>query len=171
MITPDDELDFEHDVKHPNGLNSTENKLYGAMKSIGLKPKPQYKISRLTVDFAFLEQRLVIEINGPYHDTPEQKLRDSKRWFVLQKEGWERKTFDSDRVYNDPSGVARAIKNLLKMHYNLDIGFSSPLEEIETAIDVVKRENNERCAAESSQEEKRGDVIMKNMWGRICKKK
>jgi len=108
-------MDFDEykDIKLSNGMNITENKLYEAMKEIGLSPVPQYKISAMHVDFAFPNEMIAIEINGPHHETEEQKLRDKKRWFVLRKEGWKRRTFQSKEVYSNPVGVARKIKGLL----------------------------------------------------------
>ena len=143
MYTSDDEFDFEHDIKDSSGLNQTEKKLYHAMKSIGLSPVPQYKISRMTVDFAFPNERLAIEINGPYHNSEKQKLKDSKRYFVMQKNGWNRKSFDSNRVYEKPFEVAYIIRNLLIKHTN---------------------------SASVLLHSKKDDTILKNMWDRICGK-
>ncbi len=123
-------LDHEYDVKYANGMNVTENRLYRAMKVIGLKPIPQYKISWMTEDFAFPFDKIVIAINGPYHEDEEQRIKDAKRWFALRKEGWRRKTFDSERAYGDPYDVAYSIKGLLRVH-----GCAA---EIEEAIDSVK---------------------------------
>jgi very-short-patch-repair endonuclease len=150
-LPDDDKLDFEHEVRSANGLNVTENKLYLAMKSIGLFPVPQFKISRMTVDFAFPNEKLVVEINGPYHNKEEQKIRDQKRWFALKNEGFERKTFDSDRVYNNPDEVADVVKDLL-------IKYAPP-----STIDSIQ--NNLR-----NQEEKKRQKILEDMWKRICKK-
>ncbi len=64
-----DDFDQEWDIKLANGMNLTENKLYDAMLKIGLKPEYQYEISYMKVDFAFPKYNIVIEVNGPYHDT------------------------------------------------------------------------------------------------------
>lgn len=188
MVTPDDELDFEHHVMHSNGMNSTENKLYDAMKSIGLGPKPQYKISKMTVDFAFPEEMLVIEVNGPYHNTEDQRVRDSKRWYVMQKEGWNRKSFSSDQVNKNPLAIAQIIKNLLKKYGYVD---SDPLSESDESEETLAQKILKKYPQKTSKqtleakkeikhnhldslpldeaEKKRRDSIMNKMWNRICK--
>ena len=109
----DNNFDHEWDIKLDNGLNVTENKLFESMKRTGLNPKSQYEISQMTVDFAFPDEGVVIEINGPYHKTEEQKLRDKKRLFVLHKKGWKRKTYSAESVYKNPDGIAKQIAKLI----------------------------------------------------------
>ena len=116
MTPADEQLDVETEVRLPNKLNVTENKLFQAMETVGLKPLAQHPISQMTVDFAFPKEKLVIEINGPLHENEEQQLRDKKRWFVLQKEGWNRKTFDASRCYHKPMEVALIIRHLLQKY-------------------------------------------------------
>lgn len=108
-------MDFDEykDIKLPNGLNITENRLYEAMQKIGLNPEPQYPISQMKVDFAFPEEMLVIEINGVCHETEEQKIIDKKRWFVLNNLGWKRRTFTAKQVHYYSMEVAHKIKKLL----------------------------------------------------------
>lgn len=91
----------------------TEKKLLAEMVNLGLRPEPQYQISRMTVDFAFPNEMLVIEVNGPHHDTDEQKLIDKKRWFVLNNEGWKRRTYKADKVWKHTKFVAKTIKKEL----------------------------------------------------------
>ena len=114
-----DKLKF--DIKLSNGLNVTENKLYEAMISLGLNPHKQYVIGKMTVDFAFPKEKLVIEINGPYHNTKKQRLIDKKRWFVLKNNGWSVKTFKSKTVYEKPDSVAYVIKKVLNDIENTNI--------------------------------------------------
>lgn len=109
----DNNFDHEWDIKLDNGLNVTENKLFESMKRIGLNPKSQYGISQMTVDFAFPDEGVVIEINGPLHDTEEQKLRDKKRLFVLHRKGWKRKTYSAKAVYKNPDRIAKQIAKLI----------------------------------------------------------
>ena len=97
----------------PNGLNITENRLFEAMQKIGLNPKSQYPISDMKVDFAFPKEMIAIEVNGKYHRTEEQKIRDRKRWFVLNGLGWKRRTFTAEQVYSSPIEIAKKIKKIL----------------------------------------------------------
>lgn len=126
ILETDNETDYENeyvdnfngwDNKQENGMNVTENKLYNAMFKIGLQPECQYPISYMTVDFAFPDYMVVVEINGPYHKSEEQKMIDKKRWFVLNSNGWKRRTYSADAVYKNPSGVARRIQKYLDNLY------------------------------------------------------
>lgn len=102
------------DIKLKNGMNITENRLYKMMCDIGLDPKPQYIISDMTVDFAFPDKKLVVEINGPNHDSEESKIIDRKRHFVLRRLGWRRRSYDASLAYNTPMEVAYRIKKVLE---------------------------------------------------------
>jgi very-short-patch-repair endonuclease len=101
------------DIKLPNGMNITENRLYEAMKKLGLNPTPQYEISDMTVDFAFPEHNLVIEVNGPHHEEEQQREIDRKRYFVLKDFGWDVRNFKAEHAYNYPKWVARKIKEMI----------------------------------------------------------
>jgi len=96
------------------GPSQVEKKLYAELVYMGLKPEPQYEISDMHVDFAFPEQKLVIEVNGLQHYTKEGKERDRKRYFVLKKEGWKVKSFHSDKVWKHTKFVAEKIKEELE---------------------------------------------------------
>ena len=97
----------------PHKQNRTEYALYKSMLAIGLKPEPQYKISEMTVDFAFPDKRLVIEVNGYHHNEAEQQIIDYKRWCVLNDLGWSRKAFKASSVFKNPDFIAEKIKEQL----------------------------------------------------------
>ncbi len=134
MMNTDLELDFEHDIKDSEGLNVTERKLLEALRELGLNPLPHFKISRMTVDLAFPEQKLAVEVNGTYHKSEKQKVADQKRWFVLQKNGWQRKSFEAARVYYNPREVAAVISSLLSMNGNKTVYTNKPSEKINYPI-------------------------------------
>ncbi|TAL57591.1 MAG: DUF559 domain-containing protein [Nanoarchaeota archaeon] len=102
-IKDDDDFDeLPSEIRGEDGMNVSERKLFEAMKKIGLDPIPQYKISQMKVDFAFPDEMIAIEINGPMHDKQEQKITDKKRLYVLHRENWKRRTFSSSSAYNHP---------------------------------------------------------------------
>lgn len=90
------------DTKLENGMNVTENRLFKALNKIRLFPHPQYKIDRMTVDFAFLDKKYVVEVNGEYHNNKKQKVTDAKRYYALKNQGWEVKSFRAETVYKKP---------------------------------------------------------------------
>ena len=78
-----------------------------AKQLCGLKFRRQYPIEPWIVDFACLEQRLVVEIDGSYHnDIVEDDLDRQKR---LEALGWNVIRFPDKDVEEDAEAVARAI--------------------------------------------------------------
>ena len=88
----------------------TEKLLLAELYNLGLRPEPQYRISEMTVDFAFPHVDLVIEVNGPHHNTEKFRIIDKKRWFVLNSLGWKRRTYDAKSVFANPRKFALLIK-------------------------------------------------------------
>jgi very-short-patch-repair endonuclease len=54
----------------------------------GLKFRKQFPIGEMTVDFACLERRLVIEVDGEAHGYGDQPKRDAARDAILKREGF-----------------------------------------------------------------------------------
>ena len=54
----------------------------------GLKFRKQFPIGEMTVDFACLERRLIIEIDGEGHSFGDQPRRDAARDALLRREGF-----------------------------------------------------------------------------------
>ena len=102
------------DIKNEAGENVSEQKLHDALNKINLYPKAQYKIDKIRVDFAFPEYKLVIEVDGKYHDSLEQQEKDKRRRLFLDIEGWNIKVFRANEVYNNPEDCALVIQSLLK---------------------------------------------------------
>jgi very-short-patch-repair endonuclease len=54
----------------------------------GLKFRKQFPLGELTVDFACLERRLIIEVDGQGHSFGDQPRRDAARNAILRREGF-----------------------------------------------------------------------------------
>ena len=54
----------------------------------GLKFRKQFPIGEMTVDFACLERRLIIEVDGEAHSFGDQPRRDAARGAILKREGF-----------------------------------------------------------------------------------
>jgi very-short-patch-repair endonuclease len=54
----------------------------------GLKFRRQFPIGQMTVDFACLEKRLIVEIDGEGHSFGNQPSRDAARDALLRREGF-----------------------------------------------------------------------------------
>jgi very-short-patch-repair endonuclease len=75
----------------------------------GLKFRKQFPIGEMTVDFACLERRLIIEVNGEGHNFGDQPRRDAARDAVLGREGFHVIRIAARDVLKDMDAVLRFI--------------------------------------------------------------
>ena len=75
----------------------------------GLKFRKQFPIGEMTVDFACLERRLIIEIDGEGHSFGDQPRRDAARDAVLRREGFRVMRIAARDVLKNLDGVLRFI--------------------------------------------------------------
>jgi very-short-patch-repair endonuclease len=73
------------------------------------KFRRQHTIGLYAVDFACPAVKLVLELDGPLHDGPEQMAFDSKRTEYLELNGWRVMRIKNDEVLADPGAVQRKI--------------------------------------------------------------
>jgi very-short-patch-repair endonuclease len=71
----------------------------------GLKFRKQFPFGDMTVDFACLECRLVIEVDGEGHSFGDQPRRDAARDAVLGREGFRVMRIAARDVLNDMDAV------------------------------------------------------------------
>ena len=71
----------------------------------GLKFRRQFPFADMTVDFACLERRLVIEVDGEGHSFGDQPRRDA----ILRREGFRVLRIAARDVLNNMDGVLRFI--------------------------------------------------------------
>jgi len=84
----------------------------------GLKFRRQHKIGPFFADFACPSHRLVIELDGDYHEKiPEE---DRQRQQFLQSKGWHVIRFGNDDVLNDTEAAARSIAESLGLPYTFE---------------------------------------------------
>ena len=75
----------------------------------GLKFRRQFPISEMAADFACLERRLIVEVDGDAHGMSEQRGRDAGRDRFLQKEGFDVMRIAARDVLKDLDAVVRSI--------------------------------------------------------------
>ena len=75
----------------------------------GLKFRRQFPIGQITADFACLERRLIIEIDGEGHSYGDQPRRDAARDALLQRDGFHVMRIASRDVLKDIDAVLRWI--------------------------------------------------------------
>ncbi len=67
----------------------SEERLWDALRhlSCGYKFRRQHAIGDFIADFVCLEKRLVVEVDGEYHNSPEQQADDATRSQVSRTKG------------------------------------------------------------------------------------
>jgi very-short-patch-repair endonuclease len=82
-------------------------------KKAGAKFRRQHPILPFVADFACVEAKLIVEVDGPSHSVAEQIAHDAKRTAFLEAEGWRVLRVRDVDVLSNPSGVLQQITNAL----------------------------------------------------------
>jgi very-short-patch-repair endonuclease len=83
---------------------------------LGFKFRRQHAIKQFVADFYCHEKRLVIEVDGGYHNDPLQMENDQQRTFELEKLELNVLRFSNDEVNNKITEVIRKIREFLETH-------------------------------------------------------
>ncbi len=87
----------------------------------GAKFKRQVPIAPFIADFFCASAKLVVEIDGPVHETDERRWRDEARDAWLTAQGFAVLRFSTDLVLSNPGAVMDAVGAAIE-----DRGFPSP---------------------------------------------
>jgi very-short-patch-repair endonuclease len=82
-------------------------------RELGHKFRRQVPIGRFIADFACLDRRLIVEIDGPVHLALERATRDAERDRWLLAEGFRVLRLTADEVIGDPELAAVRIRRCL----------------------------------------------------------
>ena len=92
-------------------MTPIESLLFAALRDLGLMPHPQYGIKPYRADFAFPEERLVVECDGRYwHD----QARDGRRDEELRRRGWEVLRLSGSEINLSPKKAATTVADTLE---------------------------------------------------------
>jgi very-short-patch-repair endonuclease len=80
----------------------------------GFKFRRQVPIGGYIADFICFEKRFVIEIDGPSHESPEQRLYDASRDDWFQREGFKILRISNDLVIGSPDLAIQKIIEVLR---------------------------------------------------------
>ena len=80
----------------------------------GLKFRRQHPVNIYIADFYCHELKLVIEVDGDYHNQEEQKQKDEVRTEVLRLNGLKIIRFKNEEVEQDINQVLTTIKNKIE---------------------------------------------------------
>lgn len=97
----------------------SENLLWSVLRArqlCGLKFRREHPINGYIVDFACESKKVIVEVDGGYHDQIGEK--DIARETYLRGLGWDIIRFAADDVENNVDNVARAIAGHLDCAYS-----------------------------------------------------
>jgi very-short-patch-repair endonuclease len=98
-------------------LTRPETILWTRLKSRrldGHQFRKQHPIGPYIADFACIPHRLVIELDGATHSTPDELSHDETRRRFIEAEGWTILRFWNREVYENEDGVLATIRDHLQ---------------------------------------------------------
>ena len=100
---------------HRQEMTESEEVLWNALRDNiqGYRFRRQHAIGNYIADFACLPARLVIEVDGGYHDSPQQQEIDNIRTDYLKGKGFHVVRFTNEEVNTNIKGVIQIIKDEL----------------------------------------------------------
>ena len=106
---------------------------------LGVKFRRQHPIDKYIVDFICLQERIIVEADGGYHTTEEQKFYDAERTKVLNDIGFEVMRFTNEEITAHPYKTKDKIKARVEQK-RAESSPLTPLHEVEKGPGV--RETN-----------------------------
>lgn len=82
-------------------------------KKIGYKFRRQHIVGEYITDFINLKYKLIIEIDGKYHQEAEQVIKDTQRTQYLEQKGYTVIRFTNEEVFNHMEDVINKIKGTI----------------------------------------------------------
>ncbi|MDR0688618.1 MAG: class I tRNA ligase family protein, partial [Prevotellaceae bacterium] len=82
-------------------------------RKLGLKFRRQHPVGEFIPDFVCINQKLVVEVDGEYHNEKEQQAYDAQRTEYLNSLGYSVIRFTNDEVLYSTKKVVEKIKNTL----------------------------------------------------------
>ena len=79
----------------------------------GLRFRRQHPIGPFVADFACVQARLVVEVDGPSHWTDEGLAYDARRTNFLRRSGWRELRVSNQNVYTNLDNVLAEISRQL----------------------------------------------------------
>ena len=90
-----------------------EKVLWKALRTPDIGFRRQVPIGRYIADFVHLRARLIVELDGGWHDFPEAQLHDALRDEWLASQGYRVLRFRNQQALDDASAIVDAVGTLL----------------------------------------------------------
>ena len=75
----------------------------------GVHFRRQHIIGQFIADFVCLSHKLIIEVDGKYHQLPNQKISDRERMDWLENKGFKILRFSNEQIISDTDRVLTII--------------------------------------------------------------
>jgi leucyl-tRNA synthetase/very-short-patch-repair endonuclease len=128
-------MQYEFAKQMRKDFTEAENHLWQEVRGnkLDVKFRRQHPVENYIVDFVSLQDALIVEADGGYHESAEQKIYDDERTKVLNEIGFTVLRFSNEEIINNTQKVISTIKNTLQKsgsHGNKEniegSGFSHP---------------------------------------------
>ncbi len=116
----------------------------------GFKFRRQHPIAGYIPDFVCLDKKLIIEIDGEYHNEPEQQKFDAARQNWLAENGFEMIRFTNDEIKKSLKQVIETISKKLKEEESLSTNEAKKVEANTTEANNTESEKLHKAAGSSS---------------------
>lgn len=96
-----------------NNSTPAEIRLWAFIKNkqlSGRKFRRQHSIDNFILDFYCPSEKLAVELDGGYHNTPRQTVKDKERDLILMSYGIKVLRFRNELVFRDINGVLGTIR-------------------------------------------------------------
>jgi very-short-patch-repair endonuclease len=97
-------------------MTPAERQLWGYLRTLVPRVLRQRPIDYFIVDFYCAKLKLVIEVDGGYHFTPEAQAYDQRRTARLETYGITVIRFTNDQVFHNFEGVCSEINEYIQQH-------------------------------------------------------
>jgi very-short-patch-repair endonuclease len=104
---------IDHNRKNPTNAESI---LWQALrnKNLRVKFRRQHSIQKFIVDYVALSIKLVIEVDGDYHNESAQRQYDEMRTTCLETLGYTELRFRNDQILQDLDGIIHTIIEVIE---------------------------------------------------------
>ncbi|MEQ8328806.1 MAG: endonuclease domain-containing protein [Parvibaculum sp.] len=96
-------------------MTEAEKRLWGRLRGnrLGVHFRRQHRVGPYIVDFACLERKLIVEVDGGQHNEPKGLARDDRRTAFLNRDGYTVLRFWNNDVLARTDDVVETIWNHL----------------------------------------------------------
>ena len=116
-------------AEHRSNPTEAENILWQILKGKkldGYKFRRQHIVGNFIADFICLSKKMIIEVDGLIHQTPENKASDVERTAELNRLGFEVIRFTNDQVIGDTDKVLNSVLSAINKKANANSDSKNP---------------------------------------------